>query len=57
MAQFRHAIHKNSPELMKIAHNMRRDGYYLRANQKRKVTKFEKKGDEIILTGDILSPL
>lgn len=56
--EFKHVINKKSPELRRIRTSIEKFGYYwVNQSQKRKVTGWEIKGDDVILTGVIVSPL
>jgi hypothetical protein len=54
---YRQTLHKHSPALKNIAYQMSKHGYYYFDNQKRVAKSWEKKGDQVVITGEIVSPI
>lgn len=59
MTEFKHTIDKrDKSQIERIQKEISKTGYYfVGQSQKRKVTGWQVKGDKIILTGTIVSPI
>lgn len=57
MARFRHEIHHKSPALQRVIYGMQHGGYYYHSNQKRKPDSAKRVGDNVVIEGEIVSPI
>ena len=57
MARFRHEIHHKSPALRRVIYGMQHGGYYYHSNQKRKPDSAKRVGENVVIEGEIVSPI